>query len=495
MPVTYKNEAGSLVFLDDKVIHSGGEGVIRKTEGRTPCCAAKLYHRAKILVYLKDKISFMVKNSPLVNASYDLRDVIIWPQEMVFENGRFVGFIMPMVSAGIKLFSIINYVTQSGNTYHQDWDKFDPQRPNALEIRFKICYNLAKAIGLLHDTGKYVLVDIKPENILIKTTGHCSIIDLDSIQITQNNLLLFKASAQTPETAPPEFHQKRIDPSHDVIMPTWDFFSYAVVIYQVLLGIHPFQASAKDSSISTLAMSIENGLFVHGRFKGRLHKIPDRHDQFKKLPNSIQHLFMRALDKGHKDPKNRPDLSEWAEVLLQEIRAIEQLRNVKPPKSAVSANVNSKQALYWPAAPTHKSPGIEKYIKIIIIVAVLVILSLFMLVVRGKKIASGDGDFETPVVTTASLIGDYQGTITLNEKSGPLSYLRIKWLPPDTCKLLMLLKYSIFQESIEREVVYDPVRSMITVPGFGELRVVRDEFGKVRLIGNNKQGISWQFEK
>jgi DNA-binding helix-hairpin-helix protein with protein kinase domain len=62
-----------------------------------------------------------------------------------------------------------------------------------IKNRLMVCSNIAKAFHFLHITNKYVVVDLKPENILVSEKGKIAVCDLDSIQISNNNKVLYHA--------------------------------------------------------------------------------------------------------------------------------------------------------------------------------------------------------------------------------------------------------------------------------------------------------------
>ena len=301
---TYTSYRGLNYTINDMPMHQGGEGSIHLVvENSRQKHVAKIYHDHKKAAKFYKKILFMVNNPPFRGLPVEISNTIVWPKDLLFSNGRFVGYIMPLVNKGIKLFSFIqtNFPKKKHGT---EWLKFHRQRPDSIFIRMKICYNLAMAINLLHSSGKYVMVDMKPENILIRSNGQFSIIDIDSIQIAFNKRLLFPATAYTPEYAPHEFHNGELNIAKSLISKSFDNFSLSVILYQILLSIHPFQAS--HSKYTTLQENIQHGLYVHGSNKDQLFKIPTQHNRFNYLPKKLKALFQRALDHGFVNPNYRP---------------------------------------------------------------------------------------------------------------------------------------------------------------------------------------------
>ena len=158
----------------------------------------------------------------------------------------------------------------------------------------------------LHQTGKYVLVDIKPENIKISLNGYISIIDLDSLEIVDGNKLLFPAQKLSAEYCPTEV--KHLDFKTQIIPETWDRFSMAVVFYKILFGIHPFAGTGIESykNLVSHEQKIQAGLFPHGSRADLMDVVPFPHQNFKALPRHLQKLFLKSFDEGLYRPPLRP---------------------------------------------------------------------------------------------------------------------------------------------------------------------------------------------
>ncbi len=97
-----------------------------------------------------------------------------------------------------------------------------------------MCFNLSAALSQIHSYGSYVLVDIKPDNIMIRPDGLISIIDMDSTEVIANGRLIFPAQVATPEYTPPEYGKSIRNIEKDIIGETWDRFGIAVIFYRIL---------------------------------------------------------------------------------------------------------------------------------------------------------------------------------------------------------------------------------------------------------------------
>jgi serine/threonine protein kinase len=169
----------------------------------------------------------------------------------------------------------------------------------------------------LHHTERYVVIDMKPDNIVIQPNGAVALVDLDSIEVVENGKTLYDAPVATPEYTPPDsyWENPEVDPTQE---EPWDRFGLAVIFYKVLLGIHPFAASTKGSfsDATSLSEKIEQGLFVHNpALQEYFEVIPAQHEEYQRLPLAIQQLFERCFIAGHTHPFARPSAAEWAQAL------------------------------------------------------------------------------------------------------------------------------------------------------------------------------------
>jgi hypothetical protein len=320
MPRIVYTSAKVPIHLEDKPLGvAGGEGTVYRVSpiSTSNNSCVKIYHQHKRTEAKKCKIEFMIKNKPPVvsTSSY----VICWPTETIYNSiGNFLGFLMPCAYSGSeKLYELTNINTPK--RLQIQWSKFDRSKQSGIENRLKICVNIAIAIHSIHQGNKYVIVDYKPQNILISIDGKVSIIDVDSFQIVNNGKILFYSGVATPEYAPPE--SAKINSSKSLISESWDRFSLAISFYEILFGIHPYVATSvgQYQSSSTLGEKIQNGLFVHGSKKTYLTEIPSFHNNFQNLPISLRQLFIKAFEEGHTNNDARPTAEQWGKTIYEEL--------------------------------------------------------------------------------------------------------------------------------------------------------------------------------
>ncbi|MFT5645892.1 MAG: DNA-binding helix-hairpin-helix protein with protein kinase domain [Aureispira sp.] len=319
MPNQYLlKENRTVIELAATAFARGGEGSLYKIKSPTAYqnYVAKLYHPHKISSEREKKIQYLIEHPPV---GLSENGSIVWMKDILYtKEYKFVGFIMPLAKGKkLELLCLGKLPKKIG----KNWQRFDLKNPDALQYRLRICFNLAAAIYQIHATDHYVLVDMKPENILIQANGLLAIVDTDSVEVIENEVAIFPAPVATPEYTPPEFYRNSRQ-KNGTIGESWDRFGLAVIFYKLLCGIHPFAGAAKPpyDNLVSLHEKIEHGLFVHRTLnKSVFSVIPPPHAQFKKLDSDLQELFIQCFEEGHQNPDARPTADEWCYALLAAI--------------------------------------------------------------------------------------------------------------------------------------------------------------------------------
>ena len=303
-----------ILLLNNEPFARGGEGALYRISSPASYqhLVAKIYHPSKRTEQRSYKLRYLISHPPEFESEQQ-SSLVSWPLALIEHELQFVGFLMPMAEGlSLEILATSRLPKQLGTS----WDRFSLENEGAFSLRRKLCFNIAVALYHIHRTGRYVMVDFKPDNILIQQNGLVSLVDMDSIEVVEGNRMLFAAAVATPEFAPPEFHD--MQRSAAAIPLSWDTFSMAVIFYKILLGIHPFAATAKGefSGIDTLGEKIKNGLFVHNsKFKNSFEVIPLPHLEFNSLPSSLQYLFNLCFIQGMPQAPIRPTAEDWCQAL------------------------------------------------------------------------------------------------------------------------------------------------------------------------------------
>ncbi len=315
MTKVYTGTKNSNYTIIEPPIGKGGEGSIYRIKDKSNL-VLKVFNPAKRDETRHRKLLAMIK-SPL---SPHAMKQVTWPVDVVYENGAFIGYVMPLLKR-----------TEDLNVMYSD------KYICTLSERITIAKNLCAAVNAIHQAGQ-VCGDLNPKNIGVDPdTAIITLVDTDSYHITENN----GSRTYRCEVGLPEYLAKEIqDKLHDnkgkdlrtLPLPTFtketDLFALAVHIFALLMnGCHPF-ASAVDNkyNIDKLSQSkpsivnpqpVENirNCFFPFYEKRAGYITPQYAPDFSVLPKSIQSMFVKAFVDGGKNPKLRPSTENWYAAL------------------------------------------------------------------------------------------------------------------------------------------------------------------------------------
>lgn len=314
------------IEINDTPLGKGGQGAVHNI------ITSKYSADYCIKIYIRDaekmhkKIEYMVAHPPQIIRDTSFR--ICWPIALAYNTKKeFVGYMMPLAfpkGHDLTILSVYRNKPLSQLKRFKDkveWhNKYELDTSEGIINRVKMLCNIAIALHTIHSTGRYVLVDLKPENIDATGAGKVSIMDTDSIQISENGKILYPTTAFTPEYFAPEGKElKRLNRPFTL---QCDYFAAAVCFYQILTGTHPYSGTVLKSpydNCTEIADCISNGLFAFGE-KQKYIDLPSAFNlqqNFYNLPSTIQGLFKRAF--GSQASK-RPTMEEWGRTFHEIIR-------------------------------------------------------------------------------------------------------------------------------------------------------------------------------
>ncbi len=299
--MTLRGKGGISYNVKDNHFAQGGEGSIHDIIGH-PDKVAKLYKSGKITADHERKLVKMIQSPP----DRDVMDQIAWPLDVLYENGRFVGFVMHK----FKLNEDLNVIYEYGSSakYPElSWGN-----------KIKIAQNLCVVLNAVHEAG-HVCGDFNPKNISVDpSTGRITFVDTDSYHITDGSNI-YRCNVGMPEYLPREIQVKMQNGLADAPLPTFsqetDNFALAVHIFQLLMnGVHPFACAILPTTESIVypdtSESILNGECpFFKQVPGR--DIPKFAPPASILPPEIQTLFKQAFIDGHTRPSARPSAVTW----------------------------------------------------------------------------------------------------------------------------------------------------------------------------------------
>ena len=314
---------GRPVNLREK-IGSGGEGDVYEVIGDTTR-VAKIWHLEKRGDEQSAKISRMCS----INVNLHIRGnpVLAWPETPIWENGSIVGYVMPRVQDHFALYECLT----PARSRNKNLPVYEADRP-------LLASRIANIFAALHVNQCFV-GDVNPQNILIRRGSLVPIfIDCDSFQINVPDFP-FLSPVVTPEYRAPERTQSDVP-----IDAAVDVFGLAVIVYQMLLGEHPYSGIDHPSSVQhvpTLAGRIADSRFAHaGGARWR-----PRTDQVKlaweSLPQPVSNVLAQALD-YRQFGRNRPSAQKMSELI----------KSHQTPLAAIQRRFSD-----------HRSPMLGTYVK------------------------------------------------------------------------------------------------------------------------------------
>ena len=334
--------------------------------------------------------------------------------------------------------------------------------------RLKLSVNIVAVVNRIHNNKRYIIVDLKPQNLLVTAFGKVSIIDMDSVQIVQNEKVLFKAPVSTPEYTPPEASD--IIRSKIPITKDWDTFSLGVLVYEILCGIHPYVGSAKPpfDNLNTIQEKIKENLTHVTKGESAFSVLPPLQKIFYDYSDDLKNIFKRIFCPYKIGITVRPSLYEFGETLfnavalleeelkkeeqkrleqerikkkLEEKEAIENYKKLKQNFNTVNSNLDSFKA----ENKNLKQKLQEKENKSNILVIVLVIFILLFVIVffnndSINNTKSQENNLQPEQYEGDIFISNYK-SLTLENNSNQTIWVAIGYVDCD-------LEYHYFKQKI-----------------------------------------------
>jgi len=234
-------------------LDEGGEGTVYEITGH-PELVAKVYKVDKRTPERESKLKAMVANPP----QDDTRKLssphisIAWPTDLLYEQSRFVGYLMPRISQSPDIFVVYNPQLRAEKYPELNWNYLH-----------RTARNLATALNALHARG-YVMGDVNPRNVLVTQKALVTLVDTDSFQVRDATGYVHRCLVGMPEYTPPELQGMDLNSLDRA--PYHDCFGLAVLIFQLLMeGQHPFNAKL-DATLSVGEVNlycIRQGIFPY----------------------------------------------------------------------------------------------------------------------------------------------------------------------------------------------------------------------------------------
>ncbi len=313
---TYTGRKYKIYHLEDEPIGQGGEGAVYAICG-DPDRVAKLYHPHKKFRTEEDRNELHRKIETMYSMKIKTRiDNILrvaWVEDILYENGVFVGYVMPRVTVPYKIF----HVTRD------DRKKIFPNYTWKYSVQY--AYNLSWVVWYLH-MNDIIIGDMNMNNIAVGSRGEVVLIDCDSFDIWDKKTgVHYKCTVGLRELLAPEL-QMVGKLSNATFSKESDNFSLAIHIFRLLMNnADPFGAKVygrnRDSKTAVSAnQAIINGECPHFRTVPDK-QIPDYAPRLDLLPPDIAEAFTRTFlytqATVRTSMKNRTTAEQWNRLLLK----------------------------------------------------------------------------------------------------------------------------------------------------------------------------------
>jgi len=267
---------------------------------------------------LPDRLAVMAAATPARPHSGESEHILLaWPTDLVTDGDTFVGYLMPLIdrSSSLPLHRVANPSdARRSTTIASRWARY-------IDWSYLVtaAANLALAVQVLHRSG-VVIGDFNENNVLIWNDARVTLLDCDSMQITDPSGRHYLCKVGRAEFTPPELF--RANWGHTVRAPSSDLFALAVHIHQLIMeGEHPFRGVWRGAGEKPTAQALAvDGVWAYGgdpRLRPRPRAVTNDI-----LSPEVRELFERAFVDGAINPRARPTAEEWNGVLLALLRSL-----------------------------------------------------------------------------------------------------------------------------------------------------------------------------
>jgi formylglycine-generating enzyme required for sulfatase activity len=323
---SFTNRSGRVVMLDAVPLGKGGQAVVYRLRD-DPRSVAKIFnppltreawearkkenHFDSYEAYLdnfwkkrretEEKLKFMV-----AHPTPELLEFTAWPTDLLHENGKLQGYVMPFIDGARELHEFSNPSARRS--------KFEKQKPT-WQHAVVSAINLARAFAALHECG-HVVGDGKPQNVLLNANGTLRVVDCDSFQIDLGGGRILPCPVDSSEYCPPEL--RKADPAPRTA--NHDNFQLAAMLFELLYeGNKPYACIPPDGVSDEVSKPGEGNRHFYYPYdeanaratgcKPPLRPFPP--DAL--LPDFIMRLFAQAFTE--RGVKKRPTAAEWRRAL------------------------------------------------------------------------------------------------------------------------------------------------------------------------------------
>lgn len=297
---------------------AGGEGIVYRAEGPSGTCAFKRYHD-RILVKNADarhrKLRAMVVNAPIDPTASVGHVSLVWPSRVVYEEGRFVGYLMPLMPKDTLTFAAImdRQSRSENNLSNWTWREL-----------LTVGRNLASAVEALHERDVR-WGDLNEENVLVNPAGYVTLCDLDTAAMRFAGEMFPGSGVTRLEWKAPEMEAGKF------FTQEGDKWALAILLYTLLMeSFLPFACQwtgEGDAPKYSESIALGRAPILDASLKPTKGSPP-----LDMLPPRIQLLFKKCFGVGRTEPNLRPTAEDFCDAIDHTLKA---LKNCSKSKSHV----------------------------------------------------------------------------------------------------------------------------------------------------------------
>ena len=283
-----KGSSGRSYTLGAEIAH-GGEGIVFHTDSADK--VAKIYinnpeENEKKILYMTGLEVNTRTSGP------DATPIIAWPEDALYCEDKFVGYIMPMVKDTMPIFQ----VSRRGKRAEEFFGGKDSY---SWITHMTIAFNLANTVRYLHEMG-CIIGDMNGKNIVVHKNGLVTLLDVDSFDLTDPDTgNHYPCVVGRPEFLPPELQGKDLRNAKFTVHS--DEFGLAVHIFRLLLNNrHPFDVKINQEGSGSVSEShqeynISMGKCAYVRTMADI-TIPPNEPTMDMLPDELKQDFENTFN-------------------------------------------------------------------------------------------------------------------------------------------------------------------------------------------------------
>lgn len=295
---TLLSDNNDSIILTSILSSKGGEGIVYHTN--IPGYVCKIYRPHALTSHKFEKLKLLV-SKPLNDSR------VAYPKNIVYYNGKFVGYIMPLVKGAFVGNFFLGLLSAR---QYKNWSRAD---------LITLCISIIELVQLVHNHG-ILIGDVNRNNFMVESPTKVYLVDVDSAQVEK-----YPCPVGIEEFTPPELLDNKT--TYKEFFRTYknEYYSISVLLFMLLtLGAHP-TAQIIHTSVDGYRASLSKiEKIKRQKFAFTLSEIETKNKQnvvnfslWSRFPSYIKEAFFNTFHISGKfnEPKSRLDPIKWLSLL------------------------------------------------------------------------------------------------------------------------------------------------------------------------------------